>query len=490
MSGPRLEEVFKTSGVPTHTFVEPTEYSKMIVSLRSPGRGMVVEGPSGIGKTCAIAKALDDIGIGGTTERLSARKRNDVERINEIIGQRDLGIVVIDDFHKLEPELIKKFADYLKTLADEEVEDTKIVIVGINRAGDTLIKFARDLVNRIEIIKFETNSDKKVLELIEKGEEALNIGIESKDEIVKESHGSFYIAQMLSHETCIKGNVLEHSGNFQNIPVSLEVIKQSVYERLSLGFMDIAKRFASGPRLRREGRAPYLHILKWLANSDSWSVSIDQELRKYPSHKPSVGQVVQKGNLERFIENNPEFSEVINFDPSTRIFTIEDPQFIFFLRNIKWNKFAEMLGFKNMFFESKYDFALSFAGSDREVANKIFELLTEKEFSVFYDENEQHNILAENIEDYLAPIYESESKYVICLISPDYPKSVWTKFESEQFKHRFGEHSVIPIRFTNVTTSMFDETSNIGSLYFDPLKDVDNQITNIVNLLTEKIKDE
>ena len=147
MSDPKLEEVFKISGVPTYTFVEPTEYQKIIVSLRTPGRGMVIEGPSGIGKTCAIAKALNDIGIDGTTEKLSARKRNDVERINEIIGQRDLGIVVIDDFHKLDPELINRIADYLKTLADEETEDTKIVIVGINRAGDTLIKFARDLVN-------------------------------------------------------------------------------------------------------------------------------------------------------------------------------------------------------------------------------------------------------------------------------------------------------------------------------------------------------
>jgi len=48
MSDPKLEEVFKISGVPTYTFVEPGEYGKIIVSLRTPGRGMLVEGPSGI----------------------------------------------------------------------------------------------------------------------------------------------------------------------------------------------------------------------------------------------------------------------------------------------------------------------------------------------------------------------------------------------------------------------------------------------------------
>ena len=55
---PLLEEVFKTSGVPSFTFVEPDEYADLVISLRTPGRGAVVEGPSGIGKTTAVEKAL------------------------------------------------------------------------------------------------------------------------------------------------------------------------------------------------------------------------------------------------------------------------------------------------------------------------------------------------------------------------------------------------------------------------------------------------
>ena len=34
MPDPRLEEVFKLSGLPTYTFVEPPEYKKLLVSLR------------------------------------------------------------------------------------------------------------------------------------------------------------------------------------------------------------------------------------------------------------------------------------------------------------------------------------------------------------------------------------------------------------------------------------------------------------------------
>jgi len=33
-----LEEVFKTSGIPTHTFVRPIEYPALVVALRPPRR--------------------------------------------------------------------------------------------------------------------------------------------------------------------------------------------------------------------------------------------------------------------------------------------------------------------------------------------------------------------------------------------------------------------------------------------------------------------
>jgi MoxR-like ATPase len=49
--------------VPTHTFVEPVEYRDLLLNLRTPGRGLVIEGPSGIGKTTAVETALKQLGI-------------------------------------------------------------------------------------------------------------------------------------------------------------------------------------------------------------------------------------------------------------------------------------------------------------------------------------------------------------------------------------------------------------------------------------------
>jgi hypothetical protein len=138
MPEPYVEDVFKISGVPTHTFVEPHQYDHLKVALRSPGRGVVVEGPSGIGKSTAVARALEQIDPGRRGQPLSARKPEDVDYIQLLPEVSSFGTVVIDDFHVLPPAVQHAVADLLKTLADEERRDSKLIIVGINRAGDSL----------------------------------------------------------------------------------------------------------------------------------------------------------------------------------------------------------------------------------------------------------------------------------------------------------------------------------------------------------------
>lgn len=66
---PYLHEVFKDSGVPTYTFVKPMEYRKLLVSLRTQGKGLVVEGPSGIGKTSSILIISEILSSFGNTRR-------------------------------------------------------------------------------------------------------------------------------------------------------------------------------------------------------------------------------------------------------------------------------------------------------------------------------------------------------------------------------------------------------------------------------------
>jgi hypothetical protein len=88
-------------------------------------------------------------------------------------------------------------------------------------------------------------------------------------------------------------------------------------------------------------------------------------------------------------------------------------------------------------------------------AERLRDLLTEREISVFYDRDEQYRIIAENVEDYLVPIYRTEALFVVPILSPAYPTRIWAKIESDVFKERFGEGAVIPVKLSTVAEGFF-----------------------------------
>lgn len=485
---PNLEEVFRLSGVPTYTFVEPDRYAAIKVAIRTPGRCVVMEGPSGIGKTTTATKIITELGRSEETLLLSARRPADVEIIEQLPAMGKIGTVIVDDFHRLSEEVKRSLSDYMKVLADEGDDASQLVLIGINKAGDQLVRFAHDLGMRIDVFKLEANPTYKIEELITKGEIALNIEIADKDKIAERSQGSFQIAQVLCHAICIENNITEDQADTVQISTSVEVIIERVMADFARQYMEPAITFARGSKIRREGRAPYLHILKWLSQSDDWSLDLTEMLRQFPEHKGSVGQVLEKGFLAALMKDKADKLDFhFHYEPSTRVLSVEDPKLIFFLKNTVWRAFTRRAGFTTEYFKGQYDFALSFAGADRAVAKRLAEILEEHEISVFYDENEQHRILAQNVEDYLAPIYRSEAQYVVPLMSPAYPGRLWTKFESDNFRERFGENAVIPIRFTTVVEGFFSDERKYGGMIYNPAGDVEGQLHDIAATLARRL---
>lgn len=485
-----IEEVFRLSGVPTITFVQPVRYEEIKVSVRTPGRCLVIEGPSGIGKTTTITKVLADLGIVTSVTALSARKPADVEIIDALPEMDKIGTVIVDDFHRLGDSTKAKLSDFMKVLADSSDNDSKLILIGINKAGHQLVKFAHDLGLRIDVFRLEANPTELLEQVISLGESALNVRITAKVEIAEKAQGSFQLAQLLCYKICMLDGVTETVANTKSIETSFNAALEEVIFDLSRQFKDAMITFARGSRLRKEGRAPYLHILRWLSESDDWSLDLSEAMVAHPEMKASISQVIDKGWLQALL-SDPEKKDILgpyfHFEESTSVLSVEDPKIVFYLKNIIWRVFTKQVGYKGDYFETKYDFALSFAGADREIALKLYNALTDREVSVFYDENEQHRIIAQNVEDYLAPIYRSEARYVIVLQSPDYPKRIWTKFESENFKERFGRNEVIPIRFRTVVPGYFTEDANYGGLGFDPAGDVDAQIATIVEILCQRL---
>lgn len=337
----KLQDVFVLSGPPDYTFVEPVEYTRLLVALQTNGRSIVVEGPSGIGKTTSIEKAITQAGLQSRVVKLSARKKDDAQFIADLASHLPLGTVLIDDFHRLPDEVKKSVADLMKTLADEGAAHSKLVVLGIPNVGQSLIAFGKDLANRIEVVEFEANPEHKVEELLSKGEEALRFKLNIKNEIVEAAQGSFYIAQMLAYDTCVRAKILETLAELKETEESYEAVKSIVMGRLARTFHDTTIAFARGTKLRREGRAPYLHLLHWLSQSKNWSINTDREADKHPEQRGSVSQVVSKGFLADLISSSEDIQMVLHFDGRNSTLIAQDPQFVFYIRNISWQKLAD-----------------------------------------------------------------------------------------------------------------------------------------------------
>ena len=377
----------------------------------------------------------------------------------------------------------------MKVLADEGSADSKVIVIGINQAGKALIDFADDLTNRLETIPFEANPDRRVDEILRLGEAALNVDLNIRDEIVEAANGSFYLAQMLAYHTCLDAGVLTTRASRIQTTISFPEVKARVFETLSRRFQARTQEFAKGSRLRREGRAPYLHLLYWLGTSDEWTLSLDKAQVRYPDFKGSLTQIIEKDYLVSLLSTVPQIGEVVHYEERNHLLTVEDPQFVFYLRNIAWDRFAQDVGYLGINFPSRYDFALSFAGSERRIAEAFFANLSDREVEVFYDKNEQHRILAEDVEDYLRPIYQSDAQFVVVLLSKEYPKRIWTKFESQQFKDRFKKGGVIPIWFSDAPQGIFDESSRVGGMTYDVDGDMHTQIATMCETLAKRMTD-
>jgi hypothetical protein len=73
----------------------------------------------------------------------------------------------------------------------------------------------------------------------------------------------------------------------------------------------------------------------------------------------------------------------------------------------------------------EFDVAISFAGADREVASDINAVLSRAGYRVFYDLDQQHRLLGEDLTEYLYDLYFRRSRYAIVVVSADFLRSIW-----------------------------------------------------------------
>ena len=133
----------------------------------------------------------------------------------------------------------------------------------------------------------------------------------------------------------------------------------------------------------------------------------------------------------------------------------------------------------------KYDFAFSFAGEDRKTVEEIKEVLLDKGYSVFYDNDFNYELVGKDLYRYLRTIYRDKCRYVVCFISDYYIKKVWTTLEMTAIKERlmstfFASDFLIPI-FLNNTVVIQDIPSFIGIYTHKTVKETSKLLIDKIN---------
>jgi len=326
-----LHDVFKRSGIPTVTFVEPEDFDRLILSLRQPGRGIVIEGPSGIGKTSALRQALKnlegDTALRGVTI-LNARQPDDVERIHALPSWHR-GTVAIDDFHRLEPALRDRMGNYVKYLGDAERDDLRIVLVGIPGTGQHLIEDSFDLAGRVDVFTLDKVKDEAILTMIAKGEQALNIALDNKDDLVRAASGSLHVAQILCYEVCTQVEIFEKQPRRTPVRSDVDAAVARALQAMGAKFRDLIVAFESaGGGGEDIGR----RLLQELARSPEGSLALPQLSATRPDLAEGIRRFIRGDFIAQVQAAFPAYERHILYDHEAARLTFDDPQLAFYVK--------------------------------------------------------------------------------------------------------------------------------------------------------------
>jgi hypothetical protein len=100
----------------------------------------------------------------------------------------------------------------------------------------------------------------------------------------------------------------------------------------------------------------------------------------------------------------------------------------------------------------EFDVALSYAGEDRSLVEKVAKVLREANIRMFYDEYFTTEMWGEDLYVYLDAVYQTRSKFVAIFVSRAYAAKPWTNHERQSAQARaLKERSayILPIGLDN-----------------------------------------
>ena len=400
------------------------------------------------------------------------------------------GTFVIDDFHRLDQSLQTKLADLAKMAAEQAIDTSslpKLVLIGISQIGSALIQLVPDIAKRTGIHRIQPGTQDDIAKLIKAGCDELNITIEKSELIFEETKGDYWLTQQICQSICTINGIIETSEKRLGVSFDLKDLRRKVVERLASAYYPAVKEFCRGRRFR-PSNDPYYKLLRAVGQQDSSIVDLNELANVSTEVRGSINNI-KDYRLTVLLQSKPLCSRHFYYNQDTKNFAIEDPALFYFLKHLDWNILRSDCGFREATKDYEYDFALSFAGENRELARSIAKNLEILDARVFFDEYFEANFLGEAWSRKFREIFSETSRLVVCLLDSHYAEKIWPKFEKECFEPRVASGEVIPI-FLDDTPFVGIPKDTVGIRFsWDSSKDnwEDRVISEIVYKLMERL---
>jgi hypothetical protein len=461
MGKKKLEDVFKTVGLPPYTYVKPAYYGEVRADISQPGKHLLIEGPSGIGKTCVVFKVFEDLNYRQNQDFLYLSCRDDaaVDMIDGFLtaasngAPTDIPVLVIDDFHLLSSIRRAEIGSQLKRLSDRAFEQNmppKAILIGIPTTGVSLLLDAYDLGPRLGTYVLKRVSDAEIDKLVSEGENALNVLFEDRDVLLSESAGNFWLAQYICNKVCASQEIYETQDSPRILTFDILGIRGRLMTELSQRYMPVARIIAKGKKWRPGGNKPYLEILLALCKIPESVVTFDKLLYVLPEKRKPGIKAVRSRIAEVLLDPTKQIDlrKQIAFDAESG-FSIEDPLFRYFLTNLEPKRIYQELGVEDAVVEQanlySYDIGFSFAGEARRLVEIANAELKKEDVVTFYDFDQQAVLLALDLEKVLERIYAESCRFYLVFLDRNYREKVWTKYEKDVMTRPGRKDHIIPV---------------------------------------------
>lgn len=498
----KLSEVFNEAGLPEITYVAPSEAKQLKGSLVTSGKHVTLVGPSGSGKSTVANRALSEVGFGASeVHSLSGRRYTGATTFMEVLGQefsvapefeavsewlKVYRLIMIDDVHHLSSSAREELAKSLKLWHEMGI---RFFMIGIAKTAEAILGNDPELAIRNDTWHISSQSDDFLLELMSKGERALNVRFseQGRNVAVRAAQGSPSIFQAICRIACVEAEVLRSAESTVVVDVNLPLIRSAVVRQYDGRYLSKIVSLARGRRQARSVHDTYYSIVEYVARSGKSQISQDEMYHKIVGSDSARSKGGVRNSFYRSMKNLPKvieengLSEILIFENGT--LTIDDPVFRFYLDHLDFSRVRSQVNIRRVGYE--FDVAVSFSGEDRDTVVKLVNTLGESGLEVFYDFDEQAMLWGRDLRKELRRVYSEDALYMVICLSESYPERDWTTFEFEIGREAAGKRTedyLLPLIVGDARPSIVGLPSSVGHISL-----ATRSVEDVADLIQQKI---